>query len=77
MALRQFNFDEDDPAKANKALMAALKAKEEKLERQRLKLIADEKRWLRKKRLATTKLKNITDAKRRLRARMRSLKKGT
>lgn len=77
MALRKFNFDEDDPAKGNKALRVAIEAKQQKMDRQVKKLVADERRWLRKKRLANTKLKNITAAKRRLRARIKAFDKTT
>lgn len=77
MALRKFNFDEHDPAKGNEALRAAIEAKQQKMDRQARKLVVDEKRWLRKKRLANTKLKNITAAKRRLRARIKAFDKTT
>lgn len=77
MALRKFNFDEDDPAKANEALRAAVEAKQHKFVRQAAKLVVDEKRWLRKKRLANTKLKKINTAKRRLRARIKAFDKTT
>lgn len=59
----------------NDAVAAATAEKKDKLFRQAAKLVADEKRWLRRKRLATTKLKKITAAKRRLRARKNAFEK--
>lgn len=69
MRARKFSFDDEDPAAKNKAMVEAVEAKKQKFEQQAAKLVADEKRWLRKKRLANTKLKKITKSKRALRKR--------
>lgn len=58
---------------AGLAKLAQLTNKISKLANQQADLVDDEKRWLRKKRLATTKLKNITRAKRNLRKRIKAL----
>lgn len=73
MALRKFNWD--DSGIDNKNVAAAIDAKLKKFTQQAAKLVADEKRWLRKKRLANTKLKNITRSKRNLRSRRRAFEK--
>lgn len=78
MALRKFNFEEELSEKDRQLAkeLSHLKARA-KFDQQSKKLVADEKRWLRKARLARTKLQNITAGKRRLRARIKAFDKST
>jgi len=72
-APRKFNFEDTEVKSPNVA--EAIEAKKRKFDQQAAKLVADEKRWLRKKRLANTKLKNITRMKRNVRSRRRAFEK--
>ena len=75
-APRKFDFDEGgDPDAVSAKLFEAIKEKRRKMSQQAVKLVADEKRWLRKKRLANTKLKNIARSKRNLRKRRAAFEK--
>lgn len=74
MTSRVYNFDEEKPV--DPILVAAVAAaKKAKFDQQAKKLADDEKRWLRKKRLANTKLKKLTRAKRALRKRRSAFEK--
>ena len=73
MSTRKYNFDEGEEPRVDPEIKLAEKARA--LQKAGAKLIEDEKRWLRRKRLANTKLKKITAAKRRLRKRINQLRK--
>lgn len=76
--MRKFNLDDGDEiaqAAARQVAEAKAIAKGKQFLSDQVKLAADEKRWLRKKRLAITKLRNIVASKRRLKARVRAFEK--
>lgn len=79
MADRVFNFEESEKfqSRIQKSRAELIASKSKKFDEQAVKLAIDEKRWLRKKRLANTKLRNISAAKRRLRNRRKAFEKET
>jgi hypothetical protein len=73
VAKRSYNFEETETPNGKAVREAAVIQKKEKMAAQAEKLLAAEKRWLRKSKLAGTKIKKIRAAFRRLQKRRDAL----